>query len=573
MFCEYFLLIFIFYLELMAKSKTKYVFVTGGVMSSVGKGVSTASLAYLLKQRGYKVTAVKYEGYLNIDAGTINPIEHGDAFLCTDGTEADMDLGTYERYLGQEMRNHNFYTFGKVLKSVLDKERSMYYEGDDVEPIPHVRDEIIEEIVEAGKKDKADIVFTELGGTVGEPTNSMNSIYYDAIRKMKSMYPDDVVHMHVGYILFPKHLGEPKTKPVQISVRLLMANGIMPDFLIVRGERKIDSRRKFHLARFTDLDKDHTIGAHDVDNIYKIPLNFFDQKFDETLIKDFNLPVKKKFTRKQLESNLKFLDKKPTKEINLTIAGKYFNTGEHQLLDSYFALIEAVKHASWKLGVKINFNYVNTEQVEKNGTKKLEGSDAIIVPIGWGTRGAEGKIEVIKYARENKIPYLGLCYGMQLAAVEFARNVVGLKNANSEEIDPKTKHQIIHSIPFDEKYQTIKGTGTSMRLGAFDCIIKKDTLAWSIYDKHKEWKGKKGLISERHRHRFEFNNSYRKQLEEQGLIISGTSPDDFFVEMVELPKEIHPFFIATQAHPEYKSTPWKPHPMFLELIETASKLK
>lgn len=348
----------------MAKSKTKYIFVTGGVMSSVGKGVATGSLAYLLKHRGYKVTAVKYEGYLNVDAGTINPIEHGDPFLCNDGTEADMDLGTYERYLNQEMKEHNFYTFGKILKSVLDKERTMFYKGEDVEPIPHVRDEIIQEIVAAGKADKADIVFTELGGTVGEPTNSMNSIYYEAIRKMKQMFPGSVLHMHVGYILFPKHIGEPKTKPVQISIRLLMSHGIMPDFLIVRGSEHIDSRRRELLARFSDLDTNHTIGAPDVDNVYKIPLLFHSQKFDDTVIKDLGLPVKK-LNLPKLTKDLSFLDNKPTNTINLTIAGKYFKTGESgQLVDSYYALIESIKHASWQTRIGVNLKYINTEELE-----------------------------------------------------------------------------------------------------------------------------------------------------------------------------------------------------------------
>lgn len=558
----------------MKRSKTKYIFVTGGVMSSVGKGVSTASLAYLLQKRGYKVTAVKYEGYLNIDAGTINPIEHGDPFLCADGTEADMDLGTYERYLNQEMKIHNFYTFGKVLKNVLDKERSMFYKGEDVEPIPHVRDEIIEEIIQAGKKDKAEIVFTELGGTVGEPTNSMNAIYYEAIRKMKSMYPKDVIHMHVGYILFPNHLGEPKTKPIQISIRLLLQQGIMPDFLIVRGAGEIDERRKGLLARFSDLDTDHTIGAPDIDNIYKIPKLFFDQKFDQTMIKDLGLKFKP-FSREQLNSELKFLDKVPKEEINLTIAGKYFVTGgTHKLLDSYFALIESLKHASWNLGYKINFNFVNTEDIEKEGNKLIENSDAIVVPIGWGVRGVEGKIITAKFARENKIPYLGLCYGMQLAAVEFARNVCGLKDANSEEVNPKSKHLIIHSIPFNEKYQVIKSNNVSMRLGSFDCTIKKGTIVWDIYNKYNSWKNSKpGIVSERHRHRYEFNNKYRELLESKGLVISGTSPDNFFVEMIELPKKTHPFFVATQAHPEYKSSPWSPHPMILEFLKAAIKNK
>lgn len=550
------------------QSKCKYIFVTGGVMSSVGKGVATASLGFLLKERGYKVSAVKYEGYLNVDAGTINPIEHGDPFLCADGTEADMDLGTYERYWGQEMLEHNFYTFGKVLNDVLIKERSMYYKGEDVEPIPHVRDEIISEIIKAGQKDQADIVFTELGGTVGEPTNSMNAIYYEAIRKMKSMFPGSVLHIHVGYIIFPKHLGEPKTKPVQISIRLLMSHGIMPDFLVVRGSEKIDSRRRELLARFSDLDKDHSIGAEDLDNIYKVPIEFAKQQFDETLIKDLGLLVKK-LDLEKLKSDLSFLYQKPSNKIQLTIAGKYFKSGDHQLADSYFALIEAIKHASWKSGIEVDLRYVNTEDIENQGTKLLEGSQAIIVPIGWGSRGVEGKITAIRYARENKIPYLGLCYGMQLACVEYARNILGFKDAHSEEVDTKSKHKIIHSIPFNEKYQRIKGDGTSMRLGSFDCLIKKGTIAYQVYDKYDQWQGKKGVISERHRHRFEFNNDYRKELEKQGLIISGTSRDNFFVEMIELPKTIHPFFVATQAHPEYKSTPWKPHGLFLELLQQA----
>jgi CTP synthase len=550
------------------QSKCKYVFVTGGVMSSVGKGVATASLGFLLKERGYRVSAVKYEGYLNVDAGTINPIEHGDPFLCADGTEADMDLGTYERYWGQEMLAHNFYTFGKVLNDVLIKERSMYYKGEDVEPIPHVRDEIIAEIIQAGQKDKADIVFTELGGTVGEPTNSMNAIYYEAIRKMKSMFPGSVLHIHVGYIIFPKHLGEPKTKPVQISIRLLMSHGIMPDFLVVRGSEKIDGRRRELLARFSDLDKDHSIGAEDLDNIYKVPLEFAKQKFDETVIRDLGL-TPKNLNVSKLKKDLSFLYNKPHDSIKLTIAGKYFKTGDHQLADSYFALIEAIKHASWKSGIEVDLNYVNTEDIEKEGTKFLANSHAIIVPIGWGSRGVEGKIMAIKYARENKIPYLGLCYGMQLACVEYSRNVLGLKDAHSEEVNPKSKHKIIHSIPFNEKYQKIKGNGTSMRLGSFDCLIKKDSLSYQVYDQYDQWQGKKGVISERHRHRFEFNNEYRAKLEEKGMIISGTSPDNFFVEMIELPKTIHPFFIATQAHPEYKSTPWKPHGLFLELLKQA----
>lgn len=551
----------------------KYVFVTGGVMSSVGKGVSCASLALLMKHRGYKVTAVKYEGYLNIDAGTINPIQHGDPFLCEDGTEADMDLGTYERYLDQDMKAHNFYTFGKVLQTVLQKERSMFYGGEDVEPIPHVRDELVNEIIHAGEVDNADIIFTELGGTVGEPTNSMNAIYYEAVREMKRRFPGDVLHIHVGFVLYPQHLGEPKTKPTQISLRLLLSHGIPADYLIVRGEQEIDDRRKGLLGWFSDLDPAHIIDAHDIDNIYKLPFLFAKQDFDKNFLKDLNLPARKLDWKKLEEQTERLISEKDREEKVITIAGKYFNTGDHKLADSYYALIEAIKHASWSTHKKVKIQYVNTEDIEKQGTKLLENSDGIIVPIGWGNRGTEGKITAIKYARENKIPYLGLCYGMQLAAVEFARNVVGITDANTEEVKPKAKNPIIHSIPFNEKYQTIKGDGVSMRLGVFDCVIKKGTLAHQIYSKYPEHVKEELdngdiVISERHRHRYEFNNDYREKLQEKGFVFSGVSPDDFFVEMIELNKKDHPFFVATQAHPEYKSRPWTSHPVFLEFIKS-----
>lgn len=556
------------------KSKgRKYIFVTGGVMSSVGKGVSTAALALLLKSRGYKVTAVKYEGYLNIDSGTINPIEHGDAFLCADGTEADMDLGTYERFLSQPMMAHNFYTFGKVLKSVMDKERSMYYQGDDVEPIPHVRDEMVEEIIAAGEKDNADIVFTELGGTVGEPTNSMNAIYYEAIREMKRRFNGSVLHIHVGYVLYPKHLGEPKTKPTQISIRLLQSHSIPADFLIVRGEHPLDSRRKHLLARFSDLEADHTISAHDVENVYQLPELFAEQKFDLTLLKDLKLPPRKlQLANIKKTSNQIFAANNSKQKKVIAIAGKYFQTGSHQLVDSYYALYEAIHHACWKLGMNIEIRSVNTEDIEKSGTGLLKGVGGIIVPIGWGSRGTEGKIKAIEYARTKKIPYLGLCYGMQLAAVEYARNKMDLKGATSEEIKASARHKIIHSIPFNEKYQKIKGDGVSMRLGTFDCVIKKDSLAYKIYSKYPEFvsqKLKNGdiVVQERHRHRYEFNNDYREQMGKAGFVISGNSPDNFFVEMIEL--KDHPFFFATQAHPEYRSTPWSPHPVFLEFLSAA----
>lgn len=550
------------------KSKTKYIFVSGGVLSGLGKGICAASLGFLLKRRGFKVGTIKCETYLNIDSGTINPIEHGDPFLCEDGLEADMDLGTYERFLEEEMGKKNFLTMGMVYKTIIDKERSMGFGGKTVDAIPEIPNEIIRNIKNAGKGN--DICIIELGGTAGEYQNIYN---IEAARMMKLMHPRDVIHVHLSYLPVPNHIGEPKTKPTQLSFRMLNSYGIQPDFLLVRSEKRIDQKRKEKLAISCNLQEENIIDGPDVNSIYEIPIIFKEQGFDLKILQELEIKPKKSGNIDDFKKLVARTKKVNKKDVNIVIAGKYFATGDYELADSYAALIEAIKHAGWDQSVNPVIKFVNTEDIEKNGTKKyLEGADGIIVPIGWGDRGVEGKIDAIEYARTKKIPYLGLCYGMQLAAVEFARNVVGLKDSNSEEVNPKAEHQIIHSIPFDPKYQVIKGEGTSMRLGGFDCVLKEGSLVAQIYDKHSAWKDKKSrIISERHRHRFEFNNAYRKQLEDKGLVISGTSPDDFFVEMIELPKSVHPFFIATQAHPEYKSRPLNPHPIFIEFIKAAGK--
>ncbi len=547
-----------------------YIFVSGGVISGIGKGVCAASIAVLLKKRGFNVGSIKCENYLNVDSGTINPIEHGDPFLCADGLEADMDLGTYERFLGDEMGKANFTTMGQIYKTVIDRERAMGYHGEDVEAIPHVSDEIISRIKKAGEG--KDIVLVELGGTAGE---YQNMLYYEAARIMKTTMPEKVINIHVSYLPMPKHLGEPKTKPTQLSVTTLMSMGIHPDFLVLRGEVGLDERRRYLLGLRTSIPGGNVISAPDVDTIYEVPLLFAEQEFDTKILHHAGLfPSKSDLADwKELVRKIKLTKQK---RVKIAIAGKYLskNKGDFELVDVYNSLIESIKHAAWKEEVDVDIDFISTVAIEEQGTSLLDGADAIIVPIGWGARGAEGKIQAIQYARERKIPYLGLCYGMQLACVEFARNVCGLQDADAEEKNPQAAHKIIHSIPFNEKYQVIKGEGTSMRLGSFDCKIRPNTLAWELYEKYGGWKnGEPGIVSERHRHRFEFNNQYRAQLEAQGFIFSGTSPDDFFVEVCELPKDQHEFAISTQAHPEYKSSPLNPHPFFLGLINAALEYK
>ncbi|MFZ2200021.1 MAG: CTP synthase [Microgenomates group bacterium] len=538
----------------------KYIFVSGGVLSSLGKGITTSSIAMLLQAKGYAVTVVKCENYLNIDSGLINPLEHGDAFLCEDGTETDMDLGNYERFLGKNLGSHNFITMGQIYKAVIDRERDNGYGGEDIEAIPHVTDEIIRKIKHAAEVDKAEICLVELGGTAGE---YQNVLYYESSRIMKLREKDTVVHVHVSYLPTPAHIGEPKTKPTQLSVKQLNAMSIQPDFLVARTEGDLDARRRDRLALFCNMHEEDIIMNQDLKSIYQVPLNFHAQRFDAKILEKLGLSDRSSKLA-PWESFVKKALAKKDKKLTLAIVGKYFKTGDYNLKDSYHALFEALDHASIHLGIELDIRSINSAVIEQEGTKQLEGVGAIIVPIGWGARGTEGKIMAIKYAREHKIPYLGLCYGLQLAAIEFARDVVGLEGASSTEIDADTKYPIVHDIPFDPKYQRIKGNGASMRLGAYPTILKKDSLAESIYGTTE--------ISERHRHRYEFNNEYRKALTDKGFVISGTSPDDFFVEMIELPKSIHPFVLATQAHPEYKSRPLAPHPVFLAFLQASIDL-
>ncbi len=548
---------------------TKYVFVSGGVMSGLGKGITAASLGVLLKEQGYSVTNIKCENYLNLDSGNINPIEHGDVFLCEDGLEADLDLGSYERFLNQEVGHKNFTTMGQIYQTVIDNTKNLKYGGMTVDAIPYVPEEAIRRIKAAAVG--SDIVLIELGGTAGE---YQNSIYYEAYRIMKQSLPHDVVIAHVTYFPAPEHINELKSKPTQLSVRALNSMGIQPDFIVGRAELPIDDKRKEKTAYYCNVATEDVISNPDSASIYEVPVHFHNQDFDQKVLEKLGLPHKKTALTawKQLVNRI---TKPKTKKATVAIIAKYIATGDYELKDSYTSLMESLRHAEWYHEVALEIVFINAEDLEKKTAKAvadLERADGIIVPIGWGGRGVEGKIKAIQYAREHKVPYLGLCYGMQLASIEFARHVVGLKNANTTEVNAETPFPIIHDIPFDERYQRIKGDGASMRLGAYDCILKPNTLAHEIYTKHKAFKdAKKSLISERHRHRYEFNNDYRKPLEDKGFVISGTSPDDFFVEMIELPQTEHPFFIATQAHPEYKSRPLQPHPIFVEYVRAVMK--
>lgn len=565
------------------KSKNlKYIFVSGGVLSSLGKGIVTASLGLLLKSRGYRVSVVKCENYLNIDSGLINPIEHGDPFLCEDGTESDMDLGTYEKFLGQEMGKANFVTNGQIYKAVIDRERAFGYNGEDVE-VPHICEEIISRINQAAVKDDAQIVLVELGGTAGE---YLNILYYEASRILRFTHKQRVIHVHVSYLPTPKHIGEPKTKPTQLSVQTLNSLGIQPDFIVARADQRMDQRRRDRFALFCNVEADHIIDSPDVENVYQIPDIFSDQNFDGLVLDELKLDPRADANNHSdtstIRANWQEMIRKATakkeKTVRVAIVGKYLATGGYQLKDSYAALIDAINHASAASEVTTDIVWVDAAKVERmlhenpNTTneelEKIWGTiDGLIVPIGWGERGVEGKIRSIQYARETKTPYLGLCYGMQLALVEYARHVVGWTDAHTEEVDSDSSHKVVHMIPDQERILENRAYGGTMRLGSWECFVQPNTIAFEAYKKHGQMIDEaKGLTSERHRHRYEANDEFVPKLEEAGIVISGRSVKENLVELIELPKDIHPFFVGTQGHPEYKSTPLKPHALFLEFI-------
>lgn len=537
------------------RKKRRFIFVVGGVMSSVGKGVASSSIATILLAKGFRVTNVKCEMYVNIDAGTIRPTEHGEVFVCDDGIETDQDIGNYERFTNRNLSTDNFLTTGQVYQEVIRKERNLEYGGEDVEVVPDIPNEIIRRLRVAAVKDDADITIVEFGGTVGE---YQVLLFLEAARMMKLENPDDVLFAMVSYLPVPSTVGEMKTKPTQHAVQALHHAGVQADFIICRSEKAIDKKRRKKLGLFCSVPEDHILAAPDVRSIYEVPLILEKQHFGEMILKKFGLRSKKNDLAEWRRMVKRIKEGK--KEVSIGIVGKYFATGDYTLADSYISVIEAVRHAAGVTGSAVEIAWINAEDIEKEGVEKLKNLDGIIIPQGWGSRGAEGKITAIQYAREHRVPYFGLCYGMQMAVIEFARNIVKLKGANSEEIDAQTPHPIIHVMKEQQALLAKKQYGGTIRLGSWPCKIVKDSNLQKVY-------AGADRVDERHRHRYEFNNAYRKKLESAGLTISGTSPNGTLVEAVEITD--HPFFIGTQFHPEYKSKPMEPHPLFVEFIKAA----
>lgn len=535
---------------------TRFIFVAGGVMSGIGKGITVASTARILKDYGFRVTAVKIDPYLNVDAGTMNPTEHGEVFVTDDGMECDQDIGNYERFLDQDIPRANYMTQGQVYLSVIQRERALGYAGKCVEPYPHVLEEVMRRLDRAAKVSHAEFVLVEIGGTVGE---FQNALFLEAARLMKLRASRDVLFMLVSYFPVPAMLGEMKTKPTQNAVRQMQAVGIQPDIIIARASVPLDQPRKEKVSVFCNVTPRDIISAPDIKSIYDVPVNFEKDHLGRRILEKVGLkprhhlsPAWRGMIRKMRNSHI---------PVRIGIVGKYFGTGDFMLSDSYLSVIEAIRHAAWSLGQKPEIDWLNAEQYEKDPhrVRELERYHAVIVPGGFGTRGVEGKIAAIRYCREHELPFLGLCYGMQLATIEFARNVVRLRGAHTTEVDPTTRHPVIATMKEQVSNIESANMGGTMRLGAYDCALDHHSRSAVLYGA--------SLISERHRHRYEFNNDYRERLAAHGPLVAGTNPQRNLVEIIELPD--HPFFIGTQFHPELKGRPLSPHPLFLGLIRAA----
>ncbi len=501
---------------------------------------------------------MKADPYLNVDAGTLNPIEHGEVFVLDDGMECDQDLGNYERFLEQNLNSTNYMTTGQVFKSIIDRERSLGYEGKTVEFFQDPPREIISRILKCAKTNKAEIVVFEVGGTVGE---YQNLLFLEANRLLKLEHPRDVLHVHVTYLPIPSSVGEMKSKPAQMSIQQLASSGIVADFVLARSQFAVDEKRREKIAIACGLQKEDILSAPDVENIYQVPLNFENQGLSEKILKKLNTkPRKSNLADWKVMVNSALTAKKHAK---IAMVGKYFSTGDYTLSDAYLSVIESIKHAAACFDIKPKMSWIDSAQIEKEGTDMLKGFDAIIVPGGYGTRAVEGIVQSIKYARENKVPYFGLCYGMQQAAVEFARNVLGYKDANTTEINPKTKHPIIHVMDSQKDLVKYHKLGGTQRLGSWEWKAKPGTIFAKAY--------KSQTGADRHRHRYEFNNIYREEFEKHGMVISATTKDGYLVEALEL--KDHPFFIGTQFHPELKSRPLHPHPLYMAFMEAVAKQK
>lgn len=532
-------------------SAPKFIIVTGGVISGIGKGITSSSIGFLFSEN-YKVVPIKLDGYLNVDPGTMNPIEHGEVFVLDDGSEVDMDFGHYERFINCKCSNSQSITMGKIYDEIRQKERRGDYLGKTVQLIPHVSDLIQEKFFNIAKKSTADIVLIEIGGTVGDLENDL---FLEAVRQLeKKVGQENICFVHLSYVPIPYGVNEQKTKPTQQSVNLLQSKGIWPDFIVCRCETFLEEKIKEKIALFANLNKENIFSAPDISSVYKIPYIFSKQKFIDKISKKLNL---KKPNNKRLITWENLLNKKKVKKITILIAGKYTD-----LEDAYASVIEALKHCEYNFGVNIKIDWLDTSK--KLDYNKLKNSHGVIVPGGFGSRGAEGKIKVIKYVRENKIPYLGICYGLQLSIIEFTRNICKLKDSNSFEIDLNTKNPVITLL--DEQKKVVS-MGGSMRLGSYGAKIS-DGIIKHYYTKLKLI-SPKNIIFERHRHRYEVNPFYKIILEDKGMKISGIGEKRDLVEFIELDRNIHPYFVATQAHPELKSKLDKPAPLFYGLVENA----
>lgn len=533
-------------------NSTKYIFVTGGVTSSLGKGIISASLAKLLQARGYSTTIQKLDPYINIDPGTLNPYEHGECFVTDDGAETDLDLGHYERFLNVATSQANNVTTGRIYQSVIEKERRGEFLGKTVQVIPHITDEIKDRIQILGKKGIYDFVITEIGGTVGD----IESLpYVEAVRQMLWEFENDCLVIHLTLVPYLSAAGELKTKPTQHSVKQLLELGVQPDILVCRTEHELDLNLRKKIAKFCNVSINAVIESRDAETIYDVPMLMQEEELDKVVLEKLNLPTK---TTPNLESWKSFLTtlKNPTSEINVGLVGKYV-----ELKDSYKSISEAFIHAGVANSCRVNVKWIHSEKLTKaNINAELGDLDGILVAPGFGSRGISGKIDAVRYARENKIPFFGICLGMQCAVIEFARNVLGMEDAHTTEIAEDSKFPVISMM---EEQKSIANMGGTMRLGAYKCELKPNSKAALAYNSD--------IISERHRHRYEFNNDYLEQFEKNGMIATGKNPETGLVEVVEIPS--HPWFVGAQFHPEYKSTVANPHPLFVAFINAAKENK
>ena len=536
-------------------TNTKYIFVTGGVVSSLGKGITAASLGRLLKSRGYRVTIQKFDPYINIDPGTMSPYQHGEVFVTDDGAETDLDLGHYERFIDINLSKNSNTTTGKIYQSVINKERRGDYLGGTVQVIPHITNEIKERVFRVGQQDNADFVITEIGGTVGD----IESLpFLEAIRQVKKdVGKNDVLYIHVTLVPYISAAGELKTKPTQHSVKELRSIGISPDIIVCRSEKPISKEMREKMAMFCDVDPDAVIQNLTARSIYEVPMLMEEQGLDTIVLRKLEMEDKPKDMQGWHDMVARIL-KKYDKKVTIAVVGKYV-----ALQDAYISITESLRHAAVANEAELDIHWVNAEEIEADDTdmaKVMAGVDGILVPGGFGNRGIEGKIKAIQYAREHKIPFFGICLGMQCAVIEFARHVCGMADANSSEFNPNSTHPVIDLMPEQLDVEDLGGT---MRLGLYPCKVYPDTLTSKAYNAE--------LIYERHRHRYEFNNAFREEIVGKGLVLGGTLPNGRLVEIVELPESEHPWFLGAQFHPEFKSRPTNPHPLFREFVGAAVK--